>query len=237
MKYVAMDFETANASPVSACAIGISVFEDDVLLHSKAYLIRPPKEHGTFHWYNTKVHGIRRSMVTDAPTFDELWPVLCHDIEGSVLVCHNAMFDTAVLCKTLTHYGLPLPNCRYICTVKVSQKVWPNMENHKLDTVSAALGIALNHHEAGSDALACGMILQAALHQLECADADALADKIGMRLGSISLYGSVSCSTAQEIARQKARSTDSTVRRRRRPPVMSPNYEEIVQRSVTHEKL
>lgn len=237
MKYVAMDFETANASPVSACAIGVSVFEDDVLLRSGAYLIRPPKEHDTFHWYNTKVHGIRRSMVTDAPTFDALWPLLRDDVEGSVLVCHNAMFDTAVLCKTLTHYDLPVPNCHYICTVKVSQKVWPDMENHKLDTVSTALGIALNHHEAGSDALACGMILQAALHTLACADADALADKIGMRLGSISPQGNVSCSTAQEIARQKAQSPRSAVHRCRRPSAAAPHYEEIIQRSVSHEKL
>ncbi len=236
MKYVAMDFETANASPISACSIGISVFEDGVLLRSNAYLIRPPKEYGVFHWYNTKVHGIRRSMVSEAPTFDALWPLLRSDIEGSVLVCHNAMFDTAVLCKTLAHYGLPLPHCRYICTVKVSQKIWPDMENHKLDTVSAALGIALNHHEAGSDALASGMILQAALHARGCTDADALADQISMRLGSISPQGSVSCSTAQEITRQKSRSTRGTARRRP-PAVPSPHYEENVQRSVPHEKL
>ena len=28
MKYVALDFETGNASPLSACALGVAVFED-----------------------------------------------------------------------------------------------------------------------------------------------------------------------------------------------------------------
>lgn len=205
MKYVALDFETANSSPCSACSVGISVFEEGTLLHSEVYLIRPPKEYGSFHWYNIKVHGITRAMVDGAPQFNEVWPLLQPDIEGSVLVCHNAMFDTAVLCKTLLHFGLTLPRCRYVCTVKVAQKIWPALENHKLDTVSSALHIALNHHEAGSDALACGMILQAAMAQTCSKDIDVLADKIGMRLGKISPEGCLSCSTAQEIARKNRR--------------------------------
>ena len=86
----------------------------------------------------------------------------------------------------LAHYGLKMPECRYLCTVKVSKRVWSELENHKLDTVSAALHIDLNHHEAGSDARAAGLILQAALRRTGSADADALAEKIGMRLGRIS---------------------------------------------------
>lgn len=115
--------------------------------------------------------------------------------EGSVIVCHNAMFDTNVLCSCLAHYGLKMPECRYLCTVKVSKRVWPELENHKLDTVSAALHIDLNHHEAGSDARAAGLILQAALRRTGSADADALAEKIGMRLGRISSMGKTPCAS------------------------------------------
>ena len=105
------------------------------------------------------------------------WEPLADIAEGSVIVCHNAMFDTNVLCSCLAHYGLKMPECRYLCTVKVSKRVWPELENHKLDTVSAALHIDLNHHEAGSDARAAGLILQAALRRTGSADADALAEK------------------------------------------------------------
>ena len=198
MRYVAMDFETGNASPLSACALGVSVFEDDKLVREQVSLIHPPACVGKFHWGNVRVNHIKEKMVADAPAFDEVWRSIAADAEGSVLVCHNAMFDTAVLCACLAHYGLKMPECRYLCTVKVSQRVWPELENHKLDTVSAALGIDLNHHEAGSDARAAGLILQAALRDTGSADADALAQKIGMRLGRISCMGKTPCSIAKE---------------------------------------
>ncbi|MDO4270140.1 MAG: 3'-5' exonuclease [Eubacteriales bacterium] len=204
MRYVALDFETGNASPLSACALGVSVFEDTLLVREQVSLIKPPSCVGKFHWGNIRVNGIKEKMVADAPAFDSVWRDFADDAEGGVLVCHNAMFDTAVLCACLAHYHLPMPECRYICTVKVSQRVWPEMENHKLDTVSDALDIELNHHEAGSDARAAGLILQAALRETNSADADELAEKIGMRLGRISCMGTTPCSIAKDARGGKA---------------------------------
>ena len=163
MKYVALDFETGNASPLSACALGASIFEDGALVREQVSLIRPPAGARKFHWGNVRVNHITEKMVADAPPFDAVWQGLADEAEGSVLVCHNAMFDVGVLNACLAHYHLPIPACRYVCTVKVARRVWPGLVNHKLDTVSDALGIALDHHEAGSDARAAGQILQAAL--------------------------------------------------------------------------
>lgn len=201
MRYVAMDFETGNGNMLSACALGISVFEDDVHVRDAAWLIRPPEEVGDFHYFNVKIHGIRKEMLVNAPSFNELWVgELVNLLRGSIIVCHNAMFDTAVLCACLAHYRLPMPDCAYVCTVKISQRVWPALENHKLNTVSDALGISLNHHEAGSDAHACALILQHALLQTGCADISALAHKIGMRLGRICSAGKTGCSIARKRA-------------------------------------
>ena len=204
MKYIALDFETGNASPLSACALGVSIFEDDALVREQVSLILPPAGVRKFHWGNVRVNHITEKMVADAPAFDEVWRPLAEEAEGSVLVCHNAMFDTAVLCACLAHYHLPMPACRYVCTVKVSRRVWPALANHKLDTVADALGITLNHHEAGSDARAAGLILQAALRETGSADADELAEKIGMRLGRISPMGTTPCSIAKEARGAKA---------------------------------
>ena len=198
MRYIALDFETGNASRLSACALGVSIFEDQTPAGELVTLIKPPAQVGKFHWGNVRVNHIKESMVVDAPTFDIVWRELADRVDGSVLVCHNAMFDTAGLCACLAHYHLPVPDCRYVCTVKVAQRVWPQLINHKLDTVADAPGIALNHHEAGSDARAAGLILQAALRETGCADVDALAHRIGMRLGRISCMGTVPCSIAKE---------------------------------------
>ena len=204
MKYIALDFETGNASPLSACALGVSIFEDAALVREQVSLILPPAGVRKFHWGNVRVNHITEKMVADAPSFDEVWRPLAEEAEGSVLVCHNAMFDTAVLCACLAHYHLPMPACRYVCTVKVPRRVWPELANHKLDTVADALGITLNHHEAGSDARAAGLILQAALRETGSADADELAEKIGMRLGRISPMGTTPCSIAKEARGAKA---------------------------------
>lgn len=202
MKYVAIDFETANSSPLSACSIGTVVFEDGTPVRERVTLIRPPKEFGKFNWYNIRIHGIKPAMVTHAPHFDAVWQELKDDIEGSLIVCHNAMFDTSVLCKLLEYYEIPIPDFTYVCTVKISQKIWPDMENHKLDTVSEQLNIGLDHHEALSDARACGLILARAMQELSCQTIEELAEQIGMRIGSVSRQHRISCSTAEEIRRK-----------------------------------
>ena len=204
MRYLALDFETGNASPLSACALGASIFEDSALVREQVSLILPPAGARKFHWGNVRVNHITEKMVVDAPPFDAVWRTLADEAEGSVIVCHNAMFDVGVLSACLAHYHLPVPACRYVCTVKVSRRVWPDLQNHKLDTVSEALGIALDHHEAGSDARAAGLILQAALRETGSANVDELADKIGMRLGRISPMGTVPCSIAKEARGAKA---------------------------------
>ena len=93
MRYLALDFETGNASPLSACALGASVFEDNQLVDEKISLIRPPECVGRFHWGNVRVNHIKEKMVADAPSFAEVWEPLADIAEGSVIVCHNAMFD------------------------------------------------------------------------------------------------------------------------------------------------
>lgn len=200
MTYFALDFEAGNASPLSACALGVSIFEDGKLAGERVSLLKPPSCAGKFHWGNVRVNHIKENMVQGAPSFAEFWRELAPRAEGSVLVAHNAMFDTGVLCACLSHYGLKMPDCRYLCTVKVSQRVWPNLTNHKLDTVSDYLGIALDHHEAGSDARAAGLILQAALRETGSANADELAAAIGMRMGRISSMGTTPCSIAKANA-------------------------------------
>lgn len=137
MKFTAIDFETANASMLSACSIGVVEFEDNVPVKETITLIRPPEEYGKFNWYNVRIHGIKKNMVKDAPTFDQVWERIHSSIENQLIVCHNAAFDTAVLCKLLEYYGIPVPNFDYVCTVKISQLLWPEMQNHKLDTVCA----------------------------------------------------------------------------------------------------
>ena len=59
MKFVAIDFETANTFDESICATGLAVFEDGRLAELKYWLVRPPKGSGWFREdWTANCHGL-----------------------------------------------------------------------------------------------------------------------------------------------------------------------------------
>ena len=70
-KTIAIDFETANGSPASPCAVGLVRVRDGKIAESVATLIQPPYPNNWFHEGNIRVHGIRPSDVDGAPEMHE----------------------------------------------------------------------------------------------------------------------------------------------------------------------
>lgn len=153
--FTAIDFETANRYPNSACAVGLVQVRRGRVVRRLTRLIRPPFRSFAF----THIHGITWADVASAPTFADLWPELSPYFEGvDFLAAHNASFDRSVLRACCAHYGMPVPPARFECTVKLARSVW-GIYPTKLPDVAHALGIPLRHHEAGSDAAACAQIV------------------------------------------------------------------------------
>ncbi len=156
--FVAIDFETADYQPDSACAVGLVRVENGEVVGRETLLLRPPRPRIMF----THIHRITWAMVKDAPTFAEAWPRLGSMLEGAkFLAAHNASFDRRVLMACCLSARLPVPDLGFRCTVQISRKRWKQSKND-LATVCRRLGIALNHHDAGSDAEACARIVIAA---------------------------------------------------------------------------
>ena len=158
-KICAIDFETANASMLSACSIGVTVIEDGILSESWSTLIHPPKTASEFSIHNIMIHGITPKMVEHAPEFPEIYKQLLGYMKDAVLCAHNAEFDMKVLRCLCEHYRLHLPETDYFCTVRLSRSALPFLQRHRLNTVSDYFGIELNHHDASSDARACALIV------------------------------------------------------------------------------
>jgi len=156
--FAAIDFETANCSPDSACAIGLVVVKGHSIVRREHYLIRPTDGQFTF----THIHGITWNDVQDAPTFAELWPTLRELIAGvDFLAAHNAPFDRRVLYSCCETHRLPQPAHPFVCTVRLARAVW-SVYPTKLPDVCRHLKIPLKHHQADSDAEACARIVMAA---------------------------------------------------------------------------
>lgn len=156
--FVAIDFEIANARHDSACAVGLAACSGGQVMESRSYLIRPPGRRFTF----TELHGLAWEDVREAPTFAELWPTLREWlVPARFVAAHNAKFDRRVLNACCARNRLRPPRKRFVCTVQLAVAQW-DVPSARLPDVCRDLDIPLRHHDAGSDALACGRIVLAA---------------------------------------------------------------------------
>ncbi len=159
--FLAIDFETASYSRDSACAVGMVLVKNGRITVEETLLICPPNRQFNF----THIHGLTWEDVRDQPTFDELWST----IEGFImraeyLVAHNASFDQGVLRSCCETYGIVQPHRPFVCTMRLARSQW-NIYPTKLNNVCDHFGIALNHHNATSDARACAEIVLRAQEQ------------------------------------------------------------------------
>lgn len=160
MSVVAIDFETANESRASPCAIGLAWIEAGRVTRREHRLIRPAGMR--FSPWNIRIHGIRPGDVAACGEFPEVIAEFLGDIEGGTVLAHNAAFDVSVLRQTLTAYGMRLPGFSAICTLAVARRAWPAAPGFDLASIARHLGIRFRHHDAGEDAFACAEVALAA---------------------------------------------------------------------------
>ncbi len=191
MRFAAIDFETASGAPVSACSLGIAVVENAEIVERREWLIRPPSLY--FNPYYIEVHGITPEMVAEAPEFDALWPEMEHAIGGRTLVAHNASFDMGVLRATLAHYGVWCEKMRFVCSVALARKCWPELPRHSLDALAREFGIGFRHHNAEEDAVAAAKVVLRAAEEYSAESVEELMERAQIRLGEVSPGAYVSC--------------------------------------------
>ncbi len=100
----------------------------------------------------TEITGINDMMVADAPHEDEALGMFCNFAENCVLIAHNSEFDTGFISAAAKRARRKFEN-PHIDTMKMARIVYPELQNHRLETVVAHLGLdKFNHHRASDDA-------------------------------------------------------------------------------------
>ncbi len=151
---IALDFETSDKYPDSACALGMVKIEGGCITNTLYTLIRPPRK----RVYFTEIHGLTWNMLKNSPCFAELWPDFAAFMKGAdYLIAHNAGFDRRVLRGCCFAAGIDAPATPFLCTVSGSRKGL-SLRHNRLNDVCDYLGIEIDHHKADSDALACAKI-------------------------------------------------------------------------------
>ncbi|MBT5431813.1 MAG: 3'-5' exonuclease [Micrococcales bacterium] len=169
MEFISIDFETANSSPASPCAVGLVRVSQGEITESLSMLFRPPYPHNWFHEGNIRIHGIRPEDVSDAPEWEEVLPELLLFTDGLPLVAHNASFDMSVLRNSAAAINFDLPALGYACTLAMARKTY-NLESYRLNAVAYAVGHEdFQHHDALADSDACARIAldMAARHEVD----------------------------------------------------------------------
>lgn len=156
--FIAIDVETANASPSSICAIGAVKVRDGLIVDRHYSLVRPEPDY--YSYFCTRVHGLTDEDTWNAPSFGTVWAEWQEWLEDLPLVAHNARFDSTCIREACKIYGLELPP-QFLCTLVAARKSIPRgmCASKSLDALCQYFGITLrHHHNALDDAEACAAL-------------------------------------------------------------------------------
>ncbi len=158
-RFIAIDVETANEKRSSICQIGMAVFENDQLVDTWETLVNPEDY---FLPLNQKIHGIAEEDVENAPTIDEIASEVKRRLENELVVSYS-VFDRQAINSAFGEIDY-----QWLDVVRIVRRTWDNFayKGYGLANVTAQLGIDnRNHHQALSDAIACGRVLLTAKHE------------------------------------------------------------------------
>jgi len=156
MDFFALDVETANVDRSRICQLGIVAFRSGVAELCWESLIDPED---LFQPKATAIHGIDAEAVRGAPTWPEVYGDVSSMIGGQLVVAHST-FDSSAVGGACERYGLAQIACRWVDSVKLARRVWPDLgaRGYNLGNLASRLGIRFEHHDAAEDAWAAGQI-------------------------------------------------------------------------------
>lgn len=163
MDFVAVDVETANADCSTICQIGIVRFDEHGPTDRWAALIDPEDY---FDGMNVSIHSITDEAVQGAPTFSDVYPEIATRLANRIVV-HHMPFDRVALARAASRYALSPLEAEWLDSARVARRAWDRFSGrgYGLRNLAHELEIHLEHHDALSDAEACGLILRKAVEE------------------------------------------------------------------------
>ncbi|MCK0092932.1 DEDD exonuclease domain-containing protein [Rhodococcus sp. HNM0563] len=116
-----------------------------------------------------RLTGITTAMVYQAPRIEEVLPAFLEFATGSVLVAHNAGFDTGFLRAAAAQCDVPWPRFPVVCTVKLARRVLGRDEapSVKLSALAELFRVSTRPtHRALDDARATVDVLHALIERV-----------------------------------------------------------------------
>lgn len=157
--YVVFDVETTGLSAVYDTIIelaAVKIREGEIIDRFESFA----NPHRPLSATIINLTHITDDMLQDAPEVEAVLKRFHTWVEDAVLVAHNASFDMGFLNMGYTTIGLEKASNPVIDTLELGRFLYPEMKNHRLNTLAKKLDVELTqHHRAIYDAEATGYIL------------------------------------------------------------------------------
>ncbi|MGV1034649.1 MAG: 3'-5' exonuclease [Microbacteriaceae bacterium] len=185
LSFTAIDFETANGSPASACSVGLVKVADGKVVDERSWLLCPPAGHDEFWESNIRIHHIEPMQVRDAPTWADVLDEIVEFAADDWLVAHNIGFDSGVFTASCRAWSLEIPNFQTLCSLQVARRTY-HLDSYRLPVAAMAAGFEdFSHHDALDDSRASAAIMVHAAKRHEVDDLAALARVTRVQPGAI----------------------------------------------------
>ena len=137
--FCVFDLETTGFSAVTekVTEIGIMKLKNGEVIDEFSCFVNPEKH---IPERVTEVTNITDEMVKDAETIDKVFPKVLEFIKGSILVAHNAGFDTGFFKQISKNLGY-VYDYTSIDTLSLAKDLFPDYKKYKLGKIAENLGI------------------------------------------------------------------------------------------------
>lgn len=163
LRFAVVDVETSGLSVRRdrVLQVGVVVVDGTGAVIDRWASLARPRRRLFYRVGPTKLHGIRRRDVRDAPSLIHVMQRLAASVDHAVFVAHNADFDLAFLRKAAQEVGTALPVGRTLCTLRLSRRLDPGRTMpHRLGALCERYGVTLvRPHDALADADATAAVL------------------------------------------------------------------------------
>jgi len=126
--------------------------------------------------------GIGSDMLVDAPHFEDIAQQVAEVLDGALFLAHNVTFDYSFLTEEYRRIGMSFTH-PYVCTAKLSRKLFPKLSGHSVDALVARFGLdAGARHRALDDALVLKQFVEVSRRRLgDVAVLGAMQDLVRIR--------------------------------------------------------
>lgn len=155
--HAVIDFQTTGLAPSRGdriIEVAVVRVEDGVIGAPWSTLVNPGRDAGA-----TFIHHIENSDVANAPAFHEIAPYLLSQLDGAVVVAHNAPFDEAFLAAELDRAGYRGVRMPALCSLWLARKSFAT-PNFRLPTLARELGVSMTNNVSQDQVLATAAVLR-----------------------------------------------------------------------------